>query len=92
MPYPVGTFFRGVFTATAGLREAIADGTALTPREYFTLYAILPTDSELRGGSVEALQRLASWEAANPSVASRYPAVHILENLRRQFGRVRLGP
>jgi hypothetical protein len=79
-PYPHGPFYHAGYRGTSALRER----ASLTAREYFSLYAVLPTPSELRDGSSAALSRLQTWKAQHPDLAERYPADQIIAVIRRR--------
>jgi hypothetical protein len=80
-PYPHGPFFSAGHRGTSALRH----GTPLTPREYFSLYSVLPTISDTGDRTTMALARLRRWEADNPTLVARYPAGELLAAARRQL-------
>jgi hypothetical protein len=80
-PYPHGPFYRAGYRGT----DALQQRAALTPREYFSLYSVLPTASELRDGSGIALRGIERWAAAHPDLAARYPADQILASIRQRL-------
>jgi hypothetical protein len=57
--------------------------TLLTPREFFELYAGLPTEEELNEDRALVLSRAAQWAEEHPQLAAREPARTIWANVRR---------
>ena len=77
-PYPHGVFFQMGYRGTDALRT----GPALTPAEYFALYAALPDEGQARRDPQGAAAALAAWERQHPERAQRYPASEILRLAR----------
>jgi len=71
------------------LSDVPAD-SVLTPDQFFSLYATLPTREALERDPEAAAEPLLAWMAANPELASRVPARNILESARStvEFARV----
>jgi hypothetical protein len=78
-PYPHGAFFRAGYRGT----EALKTSPSLDAREFFDLYAALPTWKEEERRDSSAFERVSEWVHRNPSLAAKYPADRILAYLKR---------
>lgn len=77
-PYPHGLFFQRGYRGT----DAIRRGPALTPAEYFELYAALPDWIAVKRDPEAAAAALRAWESAHADIAGKYPAPEILRHVR----------
>lgn len=74
-PYTFEAFTRAAYRGRDALLQS---NLRLTVREYFSLFSALPTRAEYSQRAPEAFERVRAWEAANPELANRHPAPHIL--------------
>lgn len=81
MPYPHAPYLRAGYGGTKALRER----PSLSAAEYFSLYSVLPTASEVRGASSAALARLQQWESQYPDLARRYPADQLISAAKHRL-------
>ena len=79
-PYPHGAFFRAGYRGTDALRTS----ASLSPREFFDMYAVLPTWEESKSRDSTAFERVSQWARNNSNLAVKYPASRILEYVDRR--------
>jgi len=77
-PYPHGVFFQRGYRGT----DALRNGPALTPREYFELYAALPDWGLMTRDPTNAAILMHAWERSHLALGRSYPAAEVLKQTR----------